>query len=412
MLNEILKNPKLAKVRTITMFIALDRNKENQKKSIIKAANFGENLAAIYVKLGYEIQSIRIVTNSFGEYLDTTSLETIISDMHYIQDILTSSDMPEYRIRFAIGEAVTPKEMGYIPQLIAQFGDIANICVNVEVDKLGIANNKKILSCITAMQEISKITPRGEGNFNFTVNFNCKPLIPYFPASYFRSDMEDCFAIGFETPDLLVETLKSANLEQYEDVNKKYEIAYESMQKALQYHVEYLANIAKEYSHDKYLKFAGVDSSAAPSKNCSSMVEVYKLLGVPYFGASGSVEASSILTKVFKSIENVDLIGFSGLMLAVVEDLGLAEATMKKQFDIKNLLLYSSICGIGLDTVPIADNVPIEKIATLMRDTATMAFRLNKPLTVRLFPVPGKKVGDVTEFQSDDLCNSAILEVH
>ena len=47
----------------------------------------------------------------------------------------------------------------------------------------------------------------------------------------------------------------------------------------------------------------------------------------------------------------------------------------------------------------------------MMRDTAAMAFRLNKPLTVRLFPVPGLKAGDSTRFKSDDLCNCAVLAV-
>ena len=46
-----------------------------------------------------------------------------------------------------------------------------------------------------------------------------------------------------------------------------------------------------------------------------------------------------------------------------------------------------------------------------MCDTGTMAFRLNKPLTVRLFPVPGLKAGDSTRFESDDLCNCAVLAV-
>ncbi|MDC9727299.1 MAG: DUF711 family protein, partial [Candidatus Thioglobus sp.] len=37
--------------------------------------------------------------------------------------------------------------------------------------------------------------------------------------------------------------------------------------------------------------------------------------------------------------------------------------------------------------------------------------RLNKPLTVRLFPVPGLNAGDLTAFESDDLCNCAVLSV-
>jgi hypothetical protein len=411
MLIDVLKNPMLAKIRTITFFINLNKDKKNQKEKILKIAHLANKLATLYEAKNYEIQSLRIVTNPFSEYIDTSSKESALKDMSYIQEILSCDEMPKYRIRFAVGEAKTLEEIRLVPTLIAHFGDIANICVNVPSDTLGIADNKKILSCVHAVRSISKTTPRGEGNFNFTVNFNCPPLIPYFPASYFQSDMDECFALGFETPDLLVEALKSENLEQFKDMNQRHEKAYHAMQEALQYHITFLSKIAQDFANNHVFTFAGVDSSAAPSKNCSSMTQVYELLGVPFFGASGSVEASALLTKVFKGIKGVELLGFSGLMLAVVEDLGLAKGTITQDYDIRTLLLNSAVCGIGLDTVPIEDNLSDEKIAAIMRDTATMAYRLNKPLTVRLFPVPDKKAGELTEFQSDDLCNAAALKV-
>ena len=141
------------------------------------------------------------------------------------------------------------------------------------------------------------------------------------------------------------------------------------------------------------------------------MVDIYKALGVPYFGASGTVEISALLTRVFKSLQNVDAIGFSGLMLAVTEDSGLAQASIEGEFDIRSLLTYSSVCGIGLDTVPIVGDTPSDKLSALMRDTGTMAYRLNKPLTVRVFPVPNLHAGKLTEFESSDLCNCAVLAV-
>ena len=79
--------------------------------------------------------------------------------------------------------------------------------------------------------------------------------------------------------------------------------------------------------------------------------------------------------------------------------------------DIRALLQYSAVCGIGLDTVPIEGNTSAQKIADICCDTGTLAFRLNKPLTVRLFPVPHLKAGDMTQFESDDLCNSVVLRV-
>jgi len=333
-------------------------------------------------------------------------------DLSYLSLLLASSDLSGIRVRFAIGEARTQTEITLLPELVKEFGDLCNVCVNVGVDAAGILNNHLIRSSAEAVSEISKITPRGEGNFNFTVNFNCDPLIPYFPAGYHKKEIGDCFVIGLETPDLLVTVLKDFNRKaETSDHNDLFKEYFQVMSEALQYHITMINEVVKQFETNKEFTFSGFDSSAAPSKNCSSMVEVYEQMGVEYFGASGTVEASSLLTKVFKSITGVNLVGFSGLMLALTEDTGLARGTVDSNYDIRSLLTYSAVCGIGLDTVPIPGDTSIEKISALMRDTGTMAFRLNKPLTVRLFPVPGLKAGDRTVFESDDLCNCAVLDV-
>ena len=97
-------------------------------------------------------------------------------------------------------------------------------------------------------------------------------------------------------------------------------------------------------------------------------------------------------------------------MFAALEDQGLADAAGKGYYDIRNLLTYSAVCGIGLDTVPIPFDVPTESIARLAQDVGTMAFRLNKPLTVRLFLYQVYS-GDMTAFESDDLCNCTVFAV-
>jgi len=409
MISKNLKNKDLCKIRTITSFLTLTKDKSTWTEKIKEASLFGGDLAKELHSFGYTVQSIRIVTNAFGEYLDTTSLETAIKDMQYLSDLLQSDSMPNIRIRFAIGEAKTLQEIQMLPVLVKKFGDLCNVCVNVGVDFLGVPNSSLTYECAKVVKEIAETTPNGEGNFNFTINYNCKPRIPYFPASYHNSCDKDSFALGLETPDLLVEALKS--LEKEDDHNIKWQNSFDIMSMSLDYHIKDIVNIVNNFKHVYKQEFAGIDTSAAPSKDCSSMVDVYKLLDVPYFGASGTIEASSLLTKVFKSQKACELLGFSGLMLAVVEDKGLAQATIDKNFEIQSLLTYSSVCGIGLDTVPIQGDTSIEKIADICRDTGTMAFRLNKPLTVRLFPVPGLKQGNITKFQSDDLCNSAVLLV-
>jgi uncharacterized protein (UPF0210 family) len=124
------------------------------------------------------------------------------------------------------------------------------------------------------------------------------------------------------------------------------------MNHALQKHIDDINRIVTTITLPHGFQLSGFDSSAAPSKDCASMVEVYQQLGVEYFGASGTVEASALLTRVFKSITGVELVGFSGLMLALTEDSGLAAGSINGDFDIRSLLTYSAVCGIGLDTLP------------------------------------------------------------
>ena len=409
MVDERVKQKNLCKIRTITSFVTLTKEKAQWAETIKRAAMFGGDLALAFDAKGYQVQSIRIVTNAFGEYLDTSSLDAALNDIRELKRLLESPEMPRIRIRFAIGEAKSYEEIAMLPEMIKAYGDICNACVNIPCDDLGVVDADLTRHCAESVVEIGKITPRGEGNFNFTINYNCQSHIPYFPASYHNSHEENCFALGLETPDLLVQALRCVPVQS--DHNAHLQASYIMMKEALQYHIDAIVAITESFEHPYKTMFAGIDTSAAPSKNCSSMVEVYKLLGVPYFGASGTLEASALLTKVFKAQQGCTLIGFSGLMLAVVEDEGLADATTRGEFDIRALLHYSAVCGIGLDTVPIEGDTSAKKIAAICADTGTLAFRLNKPLSVRLFPVPALKAGEMTRFESDDLCNSAVLRV-
>ena len=402
------KNKELCRLRTISFFLTLHKDKTQWEDALYSVKRDVDLLLPAVQKAGYTLQSIRVITNPFGEYLDLTNLQTAKADLQYLTELLNKFNESGIRLRFAIGAARNKEEIALLPELIAAYGDLCNACVNVPLDEHGVLDNELIEQSVYAVQQIANITPRGEGNFNFTVNFNCKPFIPYFPAGYHLSHLPNSFVIGLETPDLLVEVLKSVPKSPH---NQFYADCYRAMLQALQYHVDQVLEMLSAVKLSGKFEFAGIDSSAAPSKNCSSITKIYELMGLPYFGAVGSVEVSALLTKVFKSIQRVPLVGFSGLMLAVTEDLGLAEGTQKQYFDIRALLTYSAVCGIGLDTVPVAGNAKAESIAAIMRDTGTMAFRLNKPLTVRLFPIPNKVAGEISEFESDDLCNCRLLHI-
>ena len=57
---------------------------------------------------------------------------------------------------------------------------------------------------------------------------------------------------------------------------------------AMEAHVGPLVAAAQEVSAESGVPFSGLDSSAAPSKDVSSICELFEALGVPHLGAGRS----------------------------------------------------------------------------------------------------------------------------
>jgi uncharacterized protein len=163
-------------------------------------------------------------------------------------------------------------------------------------------------------------------------------------------------------------------------------------------------------------------------------------------GEFGTLAAVSAVTAAVKSLElnGVKLIGYNGLMLPVMEDLILADraAQVPPTFTMRDLLMFSSVCGVGLDTIPVpgqslflesqrhfskihflchlpeiydfinfVGDITVEKIAGVYMETAALAFRLNKPLSCRLLVMDGKKAGDMTDFLHSYLHNTRVFAI-
>jgi uncharacterized protein (UPF0210 family) len=128
------------------------------------------------------------------------------------------------------------------------------------------------------------------------------------------------------------------------------------------------------------------------------------------FGAASTLQACAAVTAAIKSLD-VATCGYSGLMLPILEDPVLAAAAVDGRVKISDLLLYSTVCGTGLDLVPIAGDSSPESIARVIGDVATLAVRLRKPLSARLFLVPGKQAGDDIRFTDPLLFPSKVMEL-
>jgi uncharacterized protein (UPF0210 family) len=98
-------------------------------------------------------------------------------------------------------------------------------------------------------------------------------------------------------------------------------------------------------------------------------------------------------------------------MLPVLEDPVLAQRAAEGRYSVRELLLYSSVCGTGLDVVPLAGDTPANKLTALIADVAALSTKLHKPLSARLFLIPQKKAGERAEFNNPFLTDSVIMRL-
>ena len=391
------------KVRTVTQFVTLTRDEGSWGAIISLAAATNADLLAGLSTSGYIVQSARIVTNPFGEYLDTSSSDAAIAGAGRLKDILLRCQGPT-RLRVALGAARTPEEVALVPALVRAHGDVANCCVNLEGDALGLVDDRMVEASAAAVVELAGSTPGGAGNFNFTVNANVPPGCPFFPASYQvrggalqssdnglaenenyahgglalqASGAAAMFTLGLEYTNLLVRTLSEPLPGDVPDDRRALvPRRLEACVAAVDAHLRVISVVATRVAAERCVSFGGLDSSAAPSKDCSSITDVFRLLGIPSFGAAGTLEVAALLTRgVFRALGEgiMPRAGFSGLstswclaawresrfkptsphrvtVLACLEDEGLAAAAAAGSFDLRALLAYSAVCGMCVVT--------------------------------------------------------------
>ena len=254
-----------------------------------------------------------------------------------------------------------------------------------------------------------------DANFRFGVTFNCEPTtgraIPYFPAAEAPSSVseEDLYAFGMENSHLLYVAAQKAKENKEADVLVAFKQAIVDVFGARLQHIQHCV-----LSHLTPEQYGGIDTSIAPSLDRPSITEAYESLDLIQgsFGDAGTLSITEAITESIKSLP-VKQTGYCGVMLPVCEDVGLSQAVSKGKLTISTLVQLASVCGVGIDTVPISCNANEYSVAALLLDVAALSKRCKgKPLSVRLLPVGGgAQPGDKTTFNSPYLCDCIVMHV-
>ena len=133
----------------------------------------------------------------------------------------------------------------------------------------------------------------------------------------------------------------------------------------------------------------GLDLSPAPMKDASIGSATAGFTG-GRFGTSGTLTAVATITSALRDIA-VKKVGYSGVMMPVLEDTRLSQLWGEGALSMDQLLAYSAVCGTGLDTIPLPGDVSAQQLARIIGDVATLSVKLSKPLSARLLPSRGRK---------------------
>jgi uncharacterized protein (UPF0210 family) len=387
-------------IRTITLGIAEPH--PLMPVVIERAAVMLEHATARYVEAGYEVQTTRLSTRPIFDDLADWSPAALLKYVQELQRMLDDAGLSfcslgtaqAARLDFPL-ERIDP-----VADLLASTSAL-NASVKLADSEYGL-RAEAALPIARVMKQLAHETEEGFGNFRFAMLAGVAAGCPFFPAAY--HDGPGSLSLGLQGAGVVAEALEALRSDEGEPVDLAQ--ASEVIRVALIEQATPIVALGQALASKNGLSFGGIDLSPAPLGE-DSIASALERFGYGPVGTPGTLAVAAALTFALKNT-GLPTCGYNGLMLPVLEDAVLGRRWEEGYVNTHQLLLYSAVCGTGLDTVPLAGDITPEEIAHLLLDVATLALRLNKPLSARLFPVPGKHAGDHTEFTSPYLTNTLV----
>ena len=385
------------KIRSITCFY--DPNAENASHIISDLSRFVLEFRAGCENIGFSTQTYRLSTPSFAALWPDLNRDQLITRACQLENEVVAAGFDYLSLGPALIEY--PESFKAIPDMLSETSKtffsafIADLQHGVNMSAIKAAGSVIFQSAL--------IEPEGFANLRFSALANVEPYGPFFPGSFHIKDQPAAFSIAVEAADEVVKAFQSAeNLTEAKD----------NLISALEGGAGQISAVIETILSRHTIKFIGFDFSVAPyPETACSLGYALEILGVSSLGQHGSLAAAAFLADALDR-GNWPRTGFNGLMLPLLEDSILAQRSIDNTLSVKDLLMFSAVCGTGLDTIPLAGDVPQESIEALLLDIAALSSRLQKPLTARLMPVPGKKVGELTTFNFEFFANGRILALH
>ena len=292
---------------------------------------------------------------------------------------------------------MTEKDDPAQAQLLAEIlGLTSNLYGSVVVAGDDGVHWKAVHAAADVMKYLEDHTDHSLGNFRFAAIANVPAYTPFYPASYHQG-LGHQFAIALESANVVAAVMA---------VQRDPEATRQALVAELGMHARAVEDIASKIDQETGWTYMGLDLSPAPMKDASIGSATAGFTG-GRFGTSGTLTAVATITAALRDIA-VKKVGYSGVMMPVLEDTRLSQLWGEGALSMDQLLAYSAVCGTGLDTIPLPGDVTAQQLERIIGDVATLSAKLSKPLSARLLPVAGAKPGDRTTFDDPNLVNTVI----
>ncbi|MBW1903576.1 MAG: DUF711 family protein [Deltaproteobacteria bacterium] len=383
---------KAFEIRTITAGVNL--TSDNWREVLDETKMVLHQARAMMEKEGFTLQGVRVATNPFPFYTQGLSVKET-TDL--IQQISNHARKNGFGLAIGPGIIDDTYDSDIVEKMVAILSNGGcNASLIIASEQYGIHHNA-IKAAAEIMKRLSEI--KTMANFSFAATANMPSEAPFFPGGYHNRSYNS-FSIGTESAKLVMDVFAQAT-----DITEAERLLFDQFEKEFQ-KID-LAGYAIQ--KETGWIYEGVDTSPAPMGEVSIGQAIENLLHAP-FGSPGTLSICSVITNVIKGID-VKKAGYSGLMLPVMEDVVLAKRADEGWYGMNELLAYSSVCGTGLDVLPLPGDITLEQLEKVLLDVATLAVKLDKPLSARLIPVKGQKAGENAILDSDFLVPAKIFEI-
>jgi uncharacterized protein (UPF0210 family) len=385
----------MPKVRAITAFVRLDP--ATLDRQIADALTVLRNAKADFARRGYQTETIRIVTQPLGELVGGQSDDDALRLLKTLDDLSAKEGFIPSVGAAMMRDTDDPRTMHLLATALSTLPNIQANSIIAAEDGI---HWQVIRESAALVHYLTDHAAPSHGNFNFTATAMVQPYGPFYPGAY-HSGAGRRFSIGFESANVVQEV--------FTRTHGDFTGSVAELTRQLTIHARVAASVGARVAATSGWTFMGVDPTPAPLGEVSVGAAIETYTGAK-FGSSGTMTAALIITTAVKAVP-VRQVGYSGLMVPVLEDKLLAQRWAEGTITTDALLAYSAVCGTGLDTIPYPGDISVDQLARIFGDVASLAWKWHKPLSARLQPVAGKRAGDLTEFGGPFLFNTRLHEV-